>query len=580
MMRRPSIEVTWAYLEAIAEEMQATLVRTAFSAGIRDAGDCSCAIFDRRGRLVAQASTAPGQLGSMPFLLTEFLRRVDSAELADGDVFVTNDPWLGCGHTPDIYVIAPLYIAGHLLAYASISGHHADVGGRLGSHESTEVYEEGLQIPVVHLRRAGLENREIVEVLRANSRRPDELIGDLRAQVAGLSVADRRLRRLVESNHLDPERLEAVTTEIAERSERAVRAAIRAVPDGTYRGSLRLDDRAGDGSRLVIDAAVAVEGDALHVDFAGTSPQVNYPINSVLNYSRAYVFAGVKMALAPTVPANAGSMACVAVSAPPGTIVNAAFPAPVRWRTTVGLMIPDVIFGALAAALPDRIPAGNGTVPRWHEVLYTRGSDGFIIQCHYMGGMGAVRGRDGLSAVAWPANIREVPLEYLEHDSPLVVGKKSYRTDSGGAGTFRGGLGQEVVFRNPRDWPTGSAQPVVASVNSGRIVEGAPGLDGGAAGERGAVLLDGQPIVGNRGEVVILPGSELALLTPGGGGVGPPAGRSRGMIAEDVARGFVSIRAAREVYGWVGPVAGDQSPRDDHAPNWHAGESVREGVRP
>lgn len=573
--RRPPLEVVWAYLEAIAEEMQAALLRTAFSAGIRDAADCSCALFDRKGRLVAQASTAPGHLGSVPFLVTSFLAQVDPDHMEPGDVFVTNDPWLGCGHTPDIYVIGPLYWQESLIGYASVSGHHADVGGRLASHDSTEVYEEGVQIPIVHLRRGGVENDDLVRLLRANSRRPDELIGDLRAQVAGLTVAERRMRRLADFGYLDGPELESLTSQILARSEAAVRSAIRAVPDGAYEASLQLDDRAEDGSRLKICVSVRIAGDTLVVDFSGTSAQVRYPINSVLNYSRAYVFTGVKMALAPTVPANGGSMAPVVVTAPEGTIVNATFPAPVRWRTTVGLMIPDVIFSALAMVLPATMPAGNGTVPRWHEVMYSRGRAGnFIIQCHYMGGMGAVRGRDGLSAVAWPSNIREVPLEYLEHDSPLVVRRKRYRIDSGGAGEFRGGLGQEIVFENPRTWPGSEAQPIVASVNSGRIVEGAAGLGGGFPGEPGAVLLDGRRVGSNRGEVVLAPGSQLSLLTPGGGGVGDPKKRHPAMIEADLLRGLISEGAARRVYGWTrvptnGPapltvgVAADEHDRDE-----------------
>lgn len=547
---RSATEVLWAHLDAIASQMQATLLRTAFSAGIRAAGDCSCALFDRRGRLITQASTAPGQLGSMPFLIADFRALVDEDDIREGDVFITNDPWLGCGHTPDIYVIAPVFEAGRLLAYACISGHHSDVGGLLGSHYSTEVYEEGLQIPISHLVDRGVENAELFALLRANSRRPEELAGDLRAQMSGTAVAQRELLRISERFGLGPAELEQVTSEILDRSEAAVRTAIRAIPDGRYTGQLPLDDRCADGERLIIRATVTVTDDELEVDFEGTSAQVAYPINSVLNYARAYVFTGIKMAIAPGVPSNAGAIAPITTVAPERTIVNAAHPAPVRWRTTVGLMIPDVLFAALTPAIPDRVLAGNGTVPRWHEVLYSRtGGADFIVHCHYMGGMGARASGDGLSAIAWPANINEIPVELIEHDSPLRIERKAYRADSGGAGRFRGGLGQEVVFRNPSTWRDGPAQPVVVGLNSGRIIDGARGLDGGLPGLPGEVTVGGQAVPSSRGEVDLRPGQTLVLRTPGGGGFGPPEERDRGRVQRDLRAGLISAEVARSTYG-------------------------------
>ncbi len=547
--RAIAIDVLWAHLDAIAAEMSAAFLRTAFSPEIRDAGDCSCALFDRRGRLITQASTSPGQLGSMPFLMAEFLRRVPLRSISPGDVFITNDPWVGCGHTPDIYVAAPIFDGDDMLGFACISGHHADVGGRLGSHESREVYEEGVQIPISRLVKAGSENAELLELLRLNSRRPNELVGDLRAQVSGTAVATTRLLRLSRRTSLGGDGVEAVTDEIISRSEAAVRAAIRGIPSGTYHSRLELDDLDSKGRPLVVELKLTVEGEALIADFAGTSPQVAYPINSVLNFTRAYVFTGVKMAVAPRIPSNAGAIAPITVVAEPGTILNASYPAPVRWRTTVGQVIPDAIFLALANAIPERVLAGNGTVPRWHEIIYSRGPNrDFIVHCHFMGGMGAAKGRDGLSAIAWPSNICEIPVEYIERDSPLRVIRKAYRTDSGGAGEWRGGLGEEILVLNPLQWGDTPGQVAVASINSYRVREGAAGASGGGSGGRGEVLLDGEPMKATRGNVAISPGSTLTLRTPGGGGFGSPEDREVARVRDDLRRGLISRQAADHVY--------------------------------
>ncbi len=547
---RVALDVLWTQLESVTREMQATLVRTAFSTGIREAGDCSCALFDATGRMISQSSTAPGQLGSMPFLITEFLRRVPSTEIANGDVFITNDPWLGCGHTPDIYIITPIFHEGELIAFAANSGHHSDVGGRLGSQESTEVYEEGLLIPLSHLYFAGVENTELFALLRLNGRLPDELIGDLRAQMSANHVALGRVVALTKQHSLNGSAMATAADEIVERSEAAMRQAMRAVTPGVYRGVLRLDDFDEDGRRLEIHVALATDGESIIADFEGTSQQVPYPVNSVLNYSRAYVFVGLKMALAPDLPTNAGAMTPLRVVAPEGSLVNPRFPAPVRWRTTVGLMLADLVLTVLADAIPDRVIAGSGTVPRWHQVFSSRGDgQNFVLQPHFMGGMGAAKSHDGLSAVAWPANLRELSIEAMEQESPLLFLRKAYRSDSGGAGAHRGGLGEEVVVFNPGTWRTGPAQPIRATLNCGRFHDGAIGIAGGQPGAVGEIEINGVRVNRSRSEVVLQPGDSAVFRTPGGGGFGPAWSRDRRAVADDLARGFISAEAARQLYG-------------------------------
>ena len=548
-----SLEILWTQFESITREMEAMLVRTAFSSGIRDAGDCSCALFDAAGRMVSQASTAPGQMGSMPFLMAEFQRRVPAGDISDGDVFITNDPWLGCGHTPDIYVVTPIFNRGELVGYAANSGHHADLGGRLGSQESREVYEEGLLVPLSHLHTRGVENRELVALLRLNSRLPDELIGDLRAQMAANHVARQRLIKLAEVHRLASGDIVAAADEIIRRSGEAMREALAGVMPGIHRGEMLLDDFDDAGKRLEIRLALRAEGGQIVVDFAGTSAQVAKPINSVLNYSRAYVFIGLKMAVAPALPTNAGSIACLQMVAPEGSLVNPLFPAPVRWRTTVGLMLADLVLTVLAGAMPDKVIAGSGTVPRWHQVFSSRGSGrNFMLQPHFMGGMGGASAHDGLSAIAWPANLRELSIEALEQDGPLLFLRKAFRDDSGGAGTFRGGLGEEVVVRNPKVWGNAPAQPVRATLNCGRFHEGAIGIAGGAPGARGELIVNGKRVDRSRSEVVLQPGDEILFQTPGGGGFGPPAERDRRLVADDLDKGFISPESARSIYGFDG----------------------------
>ena len=547
-----SLEILWTQFESITREMEATLVRTAFSSGIRDAGDCACALFDAAGRMISQASTAPGQLGSMPFLMADFLRRVPAADVREGDVFITNDPWLGCGHTPDFYVITPIFCRQQLYGFAANSGHHADVGGRLGAQDSREVYEEGLLVPLSHLCHGGTENRELMALMRMNSRMPEELQGDLRAQMAANHVAVTRLARLVEVSALSRSDIEAAADDIIARSARAMREALGSVTPGVHRGFIALDDVDEEGERLRICIALEMVDGKVVVDFNGTSRQVAKPINSVLNYSRAYVFVGLKMAVAPALPTNAGTIACLDVVAAEGLLVNPLFPAPVRWRTTVGLMIADLVLTVLGTAMPERVIAGSGTVPRWHQVFSSRGgSQRFVLQPHFMGGMGAAYSHDGLSAVAWPANLRELSLEAMEHEAPLVFLRKAYRADSGGAGTYRGGRGEEIAIQNPAVWSTGAAGPVRAILNCGRFHDGALGLAGGSAGARGELRVNGVRVAHSRSEVLLQPGDIVEFMTPGGGGFGDPRARDRRAVATDLKLELISADMAHDVYGYV-----------------------------
>jgi len=545
------LEVLWNRLRAIASEMGVTLVRTSFSTGIRLNRDYSCAIFDAEGNMIAQSSNAPGQLGSMPNVLKEIRRWLPYESLDPGDIFITNDPWIGCGHTPDIYIGSPVFYSGKLVGFAVNSAHHIDVGGRLTSHQSRDVHEEGLIIPVTKLFAKGVPNEDLFNLIRYNVRFPDKVIGDLRAQVVANKVGAARLSALLDDYQLHD--LTELSREIIRRTERSVRASIEKIPDGVYSYKYLHDEMDEDGKPLEIRASIQVSNDDILVDFVGTSPEVKRPINSVLNYTRAYTFVGIKMAIGPEIPTNEGFFRPIALTVPEGTILNPRFPAPVRWRTSVGLLIPEIIFLALSGVIPERVMAGSGTVPRWHQLMYGVDDQGekFMLNCHFMGGLGARFAKDGLSVVAWPANIMSLPVETIESETPLLVLKKEYHCDSGGPGRFRGGCGQTVIIWNRPRAGVDRDQEVSISLGAGRFHEPAAGLMGGEPGAKGQILKNTVPLKEYRQDLVLQPDDTITFGLPGGAGFGSPLERDVDRVAEDVKNGFVSLEKAAASYGVV-----------------------------
>ena len=542
MMDPILLEVLWNRLIAVVNEQAAALMRTSFTSVVREAGDISAGVFDRLGRMIAQAVTGtPGHINSMATSMRHFLAAFPLETLAPGDVLVTNDPWKTASQLNDITVMTPVFRGDRPVAFFGNTCHALDIGGRGLSADAGEVFEEGLQIPVMKLFERGRPNTPLLDLLRANVRTPEEVLGDIHAQVVGNEIGGRQLLAfLTEFGLADIEQLSDV---IVERSEAAMRARIAALPDGAYRYELTCD---GFDAPVRIAVTVMVRGDELGIDYTGSSPQVRQGINVALNYTHAYTTYAVKCAISPDVPNNEGSFRPVTVTAPEGSILNARFPAAVAGRHLVGHFLPSAIFGALAQVLPDRVKA-PGFDGLWDTQIFghdSRRDAPFTYVWFSAGGTGALATRDGLSATAFPSGIAGTPVEVIETLSPIIIRRRELRRDSGGPGKFRGGLGQvlEIAVRTDR--------PFLFSGLYERIASAAPGLLGGAAGLPGTVATNDPAVAVRPKTRTLLPAAtEVTLSLPGGGGYGPPLERDPALVLEDVRNGYVSAERAKADYG-------------------------------
>ncbi|MGH6904287.1 MAG: hydantoinase B/oxoprolinase family protein, partial [Geminicoccaceae bacterium] len=444
------LEVLWNRLISVVNEQAAALMRTSFTSIVREAGDLSAGVFDRRGRMIAQAVTGtPGHINPMATCMHHFLAKYPADRLRPGDVLVTNDPWKSASQLNDITIVTPIFKGDRLVALFGNCCHALDIGGRGLAADSREVFEEGLFIPVLKLYDAGVPVEPVFEFLRANVRTPEEVLGDVHSQVVGNEVGGRQLLSFLEEFGLPD--IEELSDAIVERTERAMRERIAALPDGDYRHQSEID---GFDAPVRIEVAVKVRGDELIVDFAGSSPPVSHGINVTLNYTAGYTTYGVKCAISPDVPNNEGSFRPVTVTAPEGCILNAPYPCAVGGRHLVGHFLPSAVFGALADALPERVIAA-GADALWDTQIFgedPRTGKRFTYVWFSAGGAGALATKDGLSATAFPSGIAGVPAEVIETLSPVVLKRRELRRDSGGPGEFRGGLGQtlEIAVRGER----------------------------------------------------------------------------------------------------------------------------------
>ena len=533
-------QIQWNRLIAVVEEQAQTMIRTAFSTTVREAGDLSAGIFDLQGRMLAQAVTGtPGHVNAMATSVHHFLREVPAETLRPGDALVTNHPWQTSGHLNDFTVITPIFRDGEIVAYFGNCCHALDVGGRGLGADGRQVYEEGLLVPVTRLFLGGEPNEELFRLIRANVRAPFEVVGDLYAQAGSNDVGGARLAKMIEEFDLGD--IEGLSDEICARSERAMREAITELPDDLYENEAYTD---GFDEPIRLAVAIRVEGDEMHVDYEGSAPQSERGINVVLNYTAAYTTFGVKCAISPEVPNNDGSFRPIHVTAPEGCILNAQHPAPVGARHIVGHFLPGLIHGALARAIPDQVLA-QGADSLWNTQITGQWEGGgpFTYVFFSGGGMGAREGADGLSATAFPSGIRGVPAEVIESISPVVMHKREFRPDSEGAGRHRGGFGQEmeVGVRSPSPW--------VLSAMYDRTRCPAQGIDGGSPGGAGEVRTSGGRDLHPKRQQRIESGERVILSLPGGGGFGAPAERDPDRVARDATDGLVSVERARDVYG-------------------------------
>lgn len=538
-----ALQVVWGRLIAIADEAAATLRRTSFSPTVRESNDFACVVFDAAGNAMAENTIGiPSFNMTLSRTLAHFLSIRPAGEWQDGDVGICNDPWLTSGHLPDITIVAPVFAAGRLVGWTGSVAHQADLGGIGWAADARDVFEEGIRIPPLLLMKQGASSKEVEQFIRANSRLPDLVMGDVAAQVAAGDAAARGLRDLLAREGIDD--LAPISRAICARSEAAMRRAIGAIPDGVYRAGLDLD---GTGEEDIhLELAVTKHGEELHLDYAGTSPEVGRALNVVTNYTVAYSCYPLKCVLDPATPRNEGSYRPIRVTAPEGSILNPRFPAPVNARQLVGHCLAAAIYKALAPVLGEQVIAESGSAPTLRVVITGKRADrrryGAIL--FVSGGMGARAGRDGLSATCFPSSVICGSMEIIETQAPLRIWRKELSPDSGGPGQFRGGLGQDVEIE------LASTEPANLSLFVERIRHPALGIAGGLAGAPSYVAWNGResgfPL---KGRSRIAGGDRLVVRYPGGGGSGDPRERDRAAVRADLEAGRISERAARESYG-------------------------------
>lgn len=537
-----SLEILWNRLIAVVNEQAAALMRTSFTTIVRESGDLSAGVFDTRGNMIAQAVTGtPGHINAMATCIHHFMDVYPAETLKPGDVLITNDPQKTSGHLHDFTVITPIFEGVRLVGFFGNTCHALDIGGRGMGTDARSVYEEGLFVPITKLYDEGLENAELLKLIAANCRAPEPVIGDLRAQVVANDVGGRYLLRFMDEFGL--ESVDPLTDEIIRRSEGAMREAIAKVPDGDYTNEVYSD---GYENPVKLVVTIRKRGDRMDVDWTGSSPASAYGINVVLNYTHAYTTYALKCALAPDVPNNEGSFRPVTVSAPKDSILNAQHPAPVCGRHILGHFLPGAIFGALAEAMPDRVLA-EGAANIWSTQLSGPRDDGSVWTYVWFstGGTGARPNKDGISATAFPSGISGVPAEVIESLAPIHFHRREYRTDSGGPGVYRGGLGQTVEFS------VNTGEPYTFSGLFDRTRHPAAGYAGGEPGALARITLGDGTVIDSKGARELGPDMSISLGLPGGGGFYSAFERDPEAVLDDVIDGLVSVDAARSRYAVV-----------------------------
>jgi N-methylhydantoinase B len=543
-----TLEILWRRLISIVDEADTTVARTAFSSLLRDAHDYTCMFTDRKGRELAQGSFAtPGQSGAMALGIKNLVTNLPPDSYGPGDVFITNDPWALAGHLNDVCVMSPIFYKDSLVGFTACVFHHSDIGGRVSS-DNHDVYEDGLFIPFVKLYDGDVLNEAVIEMIKWNVRTPDEVIGDIRSQIAANHVCAQKICQMLEEYKMDS--LDDLADEIIGRTEMSMRSAIEKLHDGVYRAEGIVEQMEGKDA-LVIKAAVEIRGNSITVDLDGSSKQVDWGGNVVFNFTYAYVFMAMKSMFDPYIPNNDGCAAPLSMKAPEGSVVNCKFPAAVAARMQIGHFLTEIIYRAMAEALPDRVIAGSGGTPATMNVFYGKRHDAspwhsVIIRG---GGMGASAVNDGYYDFIFPANGANTPVEIFESDTPLIVEKRELLTDSGGPGKMKGGLGRRVVFRIPDD-EYAPLPPVSLGIQSGRYRYPPEGLFDGKVGAKAQFLINEKP--GNPyGLTHLKPGDVVIMDAAGGGGYGNPLERDPELIENDVVDGYISLESARNDYGVV-----------------------------
>lgn len=542
-------QIMWNRLIAVVEEQAQIMIRTAFSTTVREAGDLSAGIFDLQGRMMAQAVTGtPGHVNSMAESVGHFLQKFPASTMKPGDHYITNDPWLGTGHLHDLTVVTPAFHAGRIVGLFANTAHVIDIGGLGMGPEGRSVFEEGMYIPIVKCFDQGKPNETFFDFMRAGSRLPVELEGDIYSLCACNDAGAKRLVEMMDEFEMTS--LEPLATFIFDSSHRATLAEIARLPAGTYQAEIYSD---GYEEPVRLAASMEILHDGIEVDFAGTSGLSSRGINVPPAYCRAYSCFGIKCVVAPEIPNNWASLAPFRMKIPDGCILNAPRPYPVSVRHVIGHLLPDLMMGCLHQAVPERVTA-EGASSLWNPPLRGGGAISgqargnkpvvadFEIITFNSGGTGARPTQDGLNATAFPSGVRTMPVEATENVAPIVLWRKELKPDSGGAGRTRGGVGQimEIATKGDLEFAVNASFDRIANAPKGR--------EGGLNGATGRVAQKSGTPLRTKGFQVIPDGERLILELPGGAGMGDPAQRDPLMVARDVRDGLVSAANARALY--------------------------------
>jgi N-methylhydantoinase B/oxoprolinase/acetone carboxylase alpha subunit len=531
-----SLGIIWSRLIGIADDMWTTVLRTAVSTIIGAAQDFGCEILDARGNSVAHSNRSMPVFNIvMPAVTRAVLKRYPVESMHEGDVYITNDPWLCAGHLDDIATITPIFFNGRVVAFGVTIAHTSSIGGTLTSRTVRDIYEEGLRIPVLKLYDKGQRNETAWAFIQENVRTPEMVLTDIEAQLTANDLGVRRVVALLREYDLPD--LSSVAATIQTHSERAMREAIRALPDGVYESEVTAD---GLENPIRLQCRVTVAGDEIAVDYAGSDPESpNGGINCTLTYTQAHTVYPLKCLLSPNVPANEGTFRPFTIQAPQGSILNCNPPVSVGSRTRTGWHIHALLFSALEPVLPDRVQAGNGLMHSVH--VYGQERDGHFFNAHFFvaGGRGASRGRDGLGRNCFPSSARNVPVEVFEARVPVVVHSRNLRPDSAGTGRWRGAFGHRIEFRTL----PGYERPLSFFLNPDRLKFPPKGLAGGEDGPLTEIALNGRRLspeeIGSGQLSLRTPEDRLELAVPGGAGYGHVADRDAGMIEADRTAGLV-----------------------------------------
>ena len=549
-----TIQILWNRLITIVDEAVTGLMRTAYTPSVKEYHDFCCALFDANAQMLSHSTvTTAGFLGIVPEVMRNFLKKHPPETLKPGDAIITNDPWIASGHLIDISIASPIFHNDRIVGYTLCIVHHLDMGGRMSTLESKDMYEEGLKIPILKLFDAGQRNETVFEFIRANIRVPDKVLGDLRAQLVANNVCARGLNAMLDEYSLDG--LEELGAEVIERTESSLRRKIAALPDGAYRNDVVLPKIPGCDDEIEIKTLVTVAGDEVTIDYSGSSGEVGAAINCSYNMTRSYTSYPIKLALDPYVPNNDGGLRPIKVIAPEGTIVNSRPPAATWGRTMISHLFPEIVFAAMENIMPETILASNGGSPANEVYLHGRHADerSFMAIAQHSGGFGASARFDGYSCLCFPNNTRNIPVEVTENEARMYYVRKELRADSGGPGHNRGGLGQEIEF-SILDGGTELARDVESSVRlSGRTEDGpfpVFGRRGGKNGRGSGMWANDEPVdhgIYRR----LAPGDRVRFILSGGGGYGDPLERNPDRVLADVEQGYVSIEQAGTEYGVV-----------------------------